>query len=195
MLNLFAFFISVYSLGGFIDPVSNGISLRIRNKIGLHIIGAFGEGEKELYIYENGRYEYKYKPFHWYNIALRGEFFIPPKDWLQPYIVLGIAMKDEENWTVRWVYEKDTLYYKIERLLENYKSYVIAFGLEIQPLKETAKGITFLENLSVEVEFPVIYHKFEYKVEGPWGYSEWDYSDRKTPRSGIGLGIGIHCNF
>lgn len=188
MLNLFVFFISVYSLGGFIDPVSDGISLRIRNKIGLHIIGAFMECDKELYVYDNGHYEYK--PFHWYNIALRGEFFIPPKDWLQPYIVLGIAMKDEEDWTGRWVYEEDTSYYKLEQLLESYKSYVIAFGLEIQPLKETAKGITFLENLSVEVEFPVIYYKFEYKVEGPW-----DYSDRKTTRSGIGLGIGIHCNF
>ena len=188
------FLIGVYSIGGFFDPVTSGISLRAGQSQGyrVHFVCGFGQGEKQIYTgydyYEN---QYEWKPFHWLNLELKLEHSFRT-GWFQPYITAGVAYRDAAEWVSHYEWEPDTSYYVVEERIEKYQSAVAGLGVEIGYFKELAKGVPFIENISFQIEFPVIYYKFKDEVTGP--VDDNDYN-REHYHSGIGGGLGVHYNF
>ena len=183
--------IGTYSIGGFFDPVTAGISLKVGQSDGyrLHLVSGFGKGDKEIYTGE-GR---EWKPFHWLNVEMRVEHYFPSKQWFQPYISAGVAYKDASEWVSYYEWEEDTSYYVLEEKKESYQSAVIGFGVEFNYFSELAEGVPFIENISFQIEFPTIYYKFKEEVVD---HSEDYYSGRRERYScGIGGGLGIHYNF
>lgn len=185
------FLVGAYSIGGFFDPVTHGISFRVGQSTGLraHLVGAFAEGEREV---RTWYWHSEWKPFHWLNAELRLEYSLPTKGWFYPYIGVGIAYRDAVEWISYYKYERDTTYWVLEEKKENYQSAVVGFGVEFKYFAELAKGVPLIENISFLLEFPVIYYKFKYELTDPDGY---DYYHRSKRRSGIGGGLGIYYNF
>ena len=165
---ILVFLIGAYSIGGFFDPVTGGISLRAGGFKGfrLHLVGGFGEGENQIY---NENWDYVWKPYHWINAEAKIEKSFPSKGWFQPYIGVGVAYRDAAGWTSDWVYEPDTSYYVVEEIKESYQSLVIGLGFEISYFAEMAKGIPFIEDLSFVIEFPVVYYKFKNETSDSCG--------------------------
>ena len=200
------FLIGAYSIGGFFDPVTSGISFRAGQFMGLrvHIVGAFSEGEKQITAgswwydsigYHNNEHQ-EWKPCHSVNAELRLEYYFHPQGWFQPYIGVGWAYKDARNWVNYSKWEADSSYYVVAEKKENYQSAVSVLGIEINYFAELAKGTPFIEDITFVIEFPVIYYKFKEKSVIPPedGYYDENNSGR-TSRSGIGGGLGIHYNF
>ena len=191
-MNFIFFLIGTYSIGGFFDPVTSGISLKAGQSDGyrLHLVSGFGEGNKEIYTGEGN----EWKPFHWLNLELKMERYFPCKQWFQPYISAGVAYRDAAEWISYYKWDEDTSYYVMEEKKENYLSGVVSVGVELHYLGGLSEGIPFIENLSFQIEFPVIYYKFKEEVIDP---SESDYYGNRKERYsyGIGGGCGIHYNF